>query len=68
MAKSRQRKCLNYDKFFDADRRNTDRQRYCSEPDCRRAAHPGFNRVPRKGIALQETHRPNQGPLGTHKA
>ena len=38
MAKSGQRKCLCCQHFFDLDHRNLKRQRYCSEPQCRRAS------------------------------
>jgi hypothetical protein len=38
MAKSGQRKCLACGDFFDPDRRNVGRQRYCSKADCRRAS------------------------------
>ena len=38
MAKSGQRKCLCCGDFFDPDRRNIGRQRYCSNADCRRAS------------------------------
>ncbi len=38
MAKSGQRKCLCCGDFFDPDHRNLKRQRYCSEPKCRRAS------------------------------
>ena len=38
MAQCGQRKCLCCQRFFDLDHRNLKRQRYCSEPDCRRAS------------------------------
>ena len=38
MAKSGQRKCLCCQHFFDLDHRNLKRQRYCSDPECRRAS------------------------------
>ena len=38
MAQSGQRKCLCCKLFFDLDYRNRERQRYCSEPECRRAS------------------------------
>lgn len=38
MAKSGQRKCLWCGDFFDPDRRNVGRQRYCSNAECRRAS------------------------------
>ncbi|MGH2372008.1 MAG: hypothetical protein ACRDIC_00810 [bacterium] len=38
MAKSGQRKCLCCGDFFDPDRRNLGRQRYCSNAECRRAS------------------------------
>jgi len=38
MAKSGQRKCLNCGEFFDPDRRNQERQHYCSKPECRHAS------------------------------
>ena len=38
MAQSGQRKCLCCKLFFDPDHRNRERQRYCSQPECRRAS------------------------------
>ena len=38
MAQSGQRKCLCCKLFFDPDRRNRERQRYCSKPECRLAS------------------------------
>ena len=38
MAQSGQRKCLCCGKFFDADHRNRNRQRYCSATACRLAS------------------------------
>ena len=38
MAQSGQRKCLCCGEFFDVDRRNRNRQRYCSAAPCRRAS------------------------------
>ena len=38
MAQSGQRKCLCCADFFDLDHRNRERQRYCSNADCRRAS------------------------------
>ena len=38
MAQCGQRKCLCCQHFFDLDHRNLKRQRYCCEPDCRRAS------------------------------
>ena len=38
MAQSGQRKCLCCAEFFDLDHRNRERQRYCSNADCRRAS------------------------------
>jgi len=38
MAQSGQRKCLCCREFFFPDCRNVGRQRYCSQPDCRRAS------------------------------
>ena len=38
MAQSGQRKCLCCAEFFDPDRRNRTRQRYCSSAECRRAS------------------------------
>jgi len=38
MAQSGQRKCLCCKLFFDPDHRNRERQRYCTQPECRRAS------------------------------
>ena len=38
MAQSGQRKCLCCKLFFDSDHRNRERQRYCSQPECRLAS------------------------------
>ena len=38
MAQAGQRKCLCCGEFFDPDRRNRERQRYCSAASCRRAS------------------------------
>ncbi len=38
MAQSGQRKCLCCKLFFDPDHRNREHQRYCSQPECRRAS------------------------------
>ena len=38
MAQSGQRKCLCCKLFFDPDHRNRERQRYCSQPKCRRSS------------------------------
>jgi hypothetical protein len=38
MAQSGQRKCLCCGEFFDRDPRNRERQRYCSNANCRRAS------------------------------
>ena len=38
MAQSGQRKCLCCKLFFDPDHRNRERQRYCAQPECRRAS------------------------------
>jgi len=38
MAQPGQRKCLCCKRFFDPDHRNRERQRYCSQPECRRAS------------------------------
>ena len=38
MAQSGQRKCLCCKLFFDPDHRNRERQRYCSQPECRRSS------------------------------
>ena len=38
MAQSGQRKCLCCGDFFDLDHRNRERQRYCSNANCRRAS------------------------------
>jgi len=38
MARSGQRKCMCCGDFFDCDHRNRERQRYCSNADCRRAS------------------------------
>jgi hypothetical protein len=37
VAKCGQRKCMKCCEFFDPDRRNLERQHYCSKPDCRLA-------------------------------
>jgi hypothetical protein len=38
MRRTRRRKCLHCRGLFQADARNRGRQKYCSKPDCRRAA------------------------------
>jgi len=38
MAQSGQRKCLCCKLFFDPDHRNLERQRYCTQPECRLAS------------------------------
>ena len=38
MAQSGQRKCLCCKLFFDPDHRSRERQRYCSQPECRRSS------------------------------
>lgn len=38
MAQSGHRKCLCCKLFLDPDHRNRERQRYCSQPECRRAS------------------------------
>ena len=38
MAKAGQRKCMCCGEFFDPDHRNRERQRYCSNAQCRRAS------------------------------
>ncbi|MPZ46790.1 MAG: hypothetical protein GEV05_26085 [Betaproteobacteria bacterium] len=38
MAKAGQRKCMCCEHFFDPDHRNRERQRYCSNAECRRAS------------------------------
>ena len=38
MAQRGQRKCLCCSKYFDVDHRNRERQRFCSNPECRRAS------------------------------
>lgn len=53
------RKCKNCHKFFRLDPRNTDRQEYCSEPECRKASKAASQR---KWLAKPENREYFRGP------
>jgi len=44
MARIRKRKCRHCKSYFSPDHRNTNRQRYCSRPECRKASKAASQR------------------------
>lgn len=59
MAQSGQRKCLCCKLFFDPDHRNRERQRYCTQPECRRASKSASQAA---WLALSDNHDYFRGP------
>ena len=59
MAQSGQRKCLCCKLFFDPDHRNRERQRYCTQPECRRASKSASQAA---WLAQSDNHDYFRGP------
>ena len=64
MIMPRKRKCRNCHKFFLPDHRNIGRQRYCSEPECRKASKAASQR---KWLAKPENRNYFRGPLNVQR-
>lgn len=60
MAQSGQRKCLCCKLFFDPDHRNRERQRYCSQPECRLASKTASQGA---WLAQSDNHDYFRGPV-----
>ena len=60
MAQSGQRKCLCCKLFFDPDHRNRERQRYCSQAECRRASKTASQGA---WLAQSDNHDYFRGPV-----
>ena len=60
MAQSGQRKCLCCKLFFDPDHRNRERQRYCSQAECRRASKIASQAA---WLAQSDNHDYFRGPV-----